>query len=669
MEAKEGKLSGPAIMEATAPSTAPEYQGPVKFLLLFDFEQTLFNNVEAKEVVFEKQGAAYFKAIIEKLITPCLREKIGLVSVPIEKIKSAMQDWEAKFVNKYKAQRENTLKLKNTSYIGDEITMDSELFTLIGKEDCFDSGAKVKPENEKALKDFCLSIVNQEGCFIQKYEPFEKVGEVLADLKKDGVAMAICTNNVTPKAMKVALDTYHFTSFFSKIIISGEVGLRLPNPGIINFAKKEFPEYKDFEIGIVGDMLDRDILAGKNSNIRTLWCVKKPMDPALNYSKLKDIKPDFIFSQFRQLPSIVRMMAKDAEFIAKNGIPCTDYYKPDIYKLLTSNKALRCAYYFPKKKDGEMAEKGVTHSNEKVVYVPLMIDCDFEVQGPFDGFVHKVADLMIEEFQKNKNKKFTELQTYLEKNQSKIVSVDPLSQVKATLLRTTTNDMIEKGLQDPKLVEIMKQYNIQIKLPYSRVFINTDPKETTKAILEDISAKKADFPFFIKLAESCQTVESHTLAVCMNAKGLEEGLGINVYKGQNLIVQQFVKHYATVFKIFTIGNYITYHFKKSLPSEMPIENYGIFDSQKPFPKEWITNAPEPKDRINREFMKEATIAFINAINMSLLGVDYIIEESSGNYYLIDLNYFSSYRHEKYLSKLFSDHIVHLHDKFIKGKKD
>lgn len=641
----------------------------IKFLLIFDVGQTLFNNPEGYDQLLDRQAAAFFKIMLERMqsMKPEDRAKTGLAPIRLDDVAAAAPDWQLKFTNKFRSLRVAAREKKNKEYVGEETAVESELFSLLVTDDCFECslGKTLTPETEKTLHGFCTSVAGDVKCAVTKYEPFDKVGEVLEELKRDGVVLTICANSQHPRAVRSALETLKYTGLFEKVILSGEVGMRKPNQAMADMIRKDYPAYNSYEMCMIGDMLDRDILCGSKANMRTLWFVRKPFDPQQNYSKLTEVRPDFMFTQYRQLPALVKLMARDAEFIRAAGQDEQGYRQN--YTLLPSQKGLRCAYYFPKKKDAEMAEKSVTRSNDQVLFFPLLPDCDLAKQGPFDVLLHKAADLMVAELQKKANRRFSELKDYAEKCKAVMVSLDPLEQVRLTMLRTTTNELLEKAFQSEGMQKVCQKHGIQIKIPYSRTLINADPEDSHKKILDDVLGKKADYPLFIKLSESCQTPEAHTLCVCTNADGLKKGLETAVYKGKELIVQQFVKHYATVFKVYTAGSYISYHCKKSLPSDMPIGPLGVFDSQKPFPKEWLSSVPEPKDQINKEFMREVTAAILEEIGMSLVGLDFVIEESTGAYYVIDLNYFSSFRHEQDLSKIFTEHIVKSYNRRIRGK--
>lgn len=73
--------------------------------------------------------------------------------------------------------------------------------------------------------------------------------------------------------------------------------MRKPNPGMIIYAKKKF-NLNLKKCFMVGDRL-KDIECGKKANCKTILIKKK-------YNTVKDIKPDFLINQFKDLLRIIK---------------------------------------------------------------------------------------------------------------------------------------------------------------------------------------------------------------------------------------------------------------------------------------------------------------------------------------------------------------------------
>ena len=504
-----------------------------------------------------------------------------------------------------------------------KIFKDNELSSIVSKE-CSTAGYSLFHNAKEALQQ-----LTQYTFFIYSPLPFDITKEILEKLE---VSKEVKENFCEVKDLETVI------------------------------RQVEEMEYEKYNICVIGDMLDTDIKLAIDKGVRTGWLTAKPWNEARNNKNITLVNNiDFAFTDYLQLPALLEILKEDSIFINEAGKK--DYRKLD----LPIKKRVRVGYYFPPEKVKEMVDKKFIISNEKILFYPIQINASLEDQGPMIGLVHKCSDLMVEEFIKKKGKRFTMLQEFTEKYEKTMVTMDPLSRMKLTLYRTNTNNAIETALNTELLKTIMHKHGKKVKLPYSKIIMNNSPDDSLNTIKEDIKASKCNYSFMLKLAESCQTIESHTLAICVNEEGLKEALDLNLYKGKEIIVQQLIKHSATLYKFYTLGSdYITYFAKKSLLSVLPIEDYALFYSQKPFPEEWLASVGKPVDKMDKEFGYEVTRAFMRELNLSILGMDYIIEEETGDYMLIDINYFSSFRNEKNLNSQVTSHILKTYNEKIKG---
>lgn len=80
--------------------------------------------------------------------------------------------------------------------------------------------------------------------------------------EKHGLKIAACSNSNTPlKRIKVleAQGDFKVGDIFDEFIVSGNVGVRKPNPEILKLLLNKFPGVKPHEAFLVGDQLDRDV--------------------------------------------------------------------------------------------------------------------------------------------------------------------------------------------------------------------------------------------------------------------------------------------------------------------------------------------------------------------------------------------------------------------------
>ena len=490
-----------------------------------------------------------------------------------------------------------------------------------------------------------------------QYIAFDDLVPTLEYLQSKGYRLVICSNAIQPLKIRLILENNKLTAFFDPIIISGEVNCRKPDPKIIQLIKSKFPGVKDYEYVIIGDLIDRDILCGLKSNIRTIWFTNEILDPKQCFKKLPNIKPDFIFAHYLQLKSLIDILDKDALFISSQSSEFQDNYRnADNFKLLPSNKLQRVAYYFNKKKIADLSRIQMITSNDKILFIPLLIDCPLELQGPFNALIHKATDLLLDDTIMKKDNKYSMLLEYNAKNEGKMAFIDPIKNFKFSLDRMLTNSTFDNVFRSNPFVELFKKFNKNLKIPTWTSELNNNPESTNSKIKLWMQANNVSFPLFLKPYISCQSNESHLLSIAMSDKGLLELLKDKNYKGQTLTFQIFVPHYNTIYKVYTIGEYMTILIKKSLPSKLNFADYYFFDSQKPFPLELIQNL-QTVDKLDRQFMSECCAIIQKAIWLTMLGIDIIIDEVSDEYYLIDFNYLSSYKHEKNLNSLITKHIL------------
>ncbi len=118
--------------------------------------------------------------------------------------------------------------------------------------------------------------------FTELYERFtgpepwsvaEGVLETLAELRGAGIALGVLSN--WDSRLHQTLAALGLTHFFDHFIISYEVGLEKPHPGIFLDAARQ-AGVRPAEILMVGDSLDQDILPAHRLGWQAVWVRPKP---------------------------------------------------------------------------------------------------------------------------------------------------------------------------------------------------------------------------------------------------------------------------------------------------------------------------------------------------------------------------------------------------------
>eukprot|EP00697_Spironema_sp_BW2_P014492 gnl/Spiro4/4937_TR2461_c0_g1_i1.p1 gnl/Spiro4/4937_TR2461_c0_g1~~gnl/Spiro4/4937_TR2461_c0_g1_i1.p1 ORF type:complete len:410 (-),score=66.35 gnl/Spiro4/4937_TR2461_c0_g1_i1:138-1367(-) len=245
-------------------------------------------------------------------------------------------------------------------------------------------------------------------------------------------------------------------------------------------------------------------------------------------------------------------------------------------------------------------------------------------------------------------KKLTLVENYLRKYPT-IVVVDPLSrlevltdrQVMATKLRTANL---------PEHVKIPEDWYIDLGAP------DATSEDEKLRLIRDTNIV---FPTICKPIMACSVPGSHDIHICMTETHLARLTGRQQ-------VQRFYNHKGVIFKCYVIGDFITTNHKSSVRNlsreDKSLTGALRFDSQvmsdeRLFPPIKHTVQPIP-DSIVRDSVK----AIEAALDISMFGVDFIVDEESGDIFVIDINYFPGYTNVANLEKTMLDHLLFVHNK-------
>ncbi|KOA18336.1 pyrimidine 5'-nucleotidase YjjG [Clostridium homopropionicum DSM 5847] len=143
-----------------------------------------------------------------------------------------------------------------------------------------------KEVNGKYIDNLC------QGCFI-----LDGALELLNDLKGK-FKLVLITNGLTT-VQDARIRRSQIGEFFDSVVISEEVGVAKPNPGIFEFAFKKAGHNNKETALIVGDSLTSDIKGGANFGIDTCWFNPKHLE------NTTEIKPVYEIHSLNQLKDIL----------------------------------------------------------------------------------------------------------------------------------------------------------------------------------------------------------------------------------------------------------------------------------------------------------------------------------------------------------------------------
>ncbi|WP_028862845.1 pyrimidine 5'-nucleotidase [Psychromonas aquimarina] len=132
--------------------------------------------------------------------------------------------------------------------------------------------------------------------------PLPGAKELLASLHGK-VKMGIITNGFT-ELQEIRLKRTGFSEYFDSLIISEQVGIAKPHPGIFEHALVSIGQPQKHHVLMVGDNPHSDILGGLNAGLDTCWLNVKGLENPV------DITPHYQVSSLNELQALLEQQNK-----------------------------------------------------------------------------------------------------------------------------------------------------------------------------------------------------------------------------------------------------------------------------------------------------------------------------------------------------------------------
>ncbi len=127
---------------------------------------------------------------------------------------------------------------------------------------------------------------------------------LLEQLKSEGYRIGLISNANDAQDVRTLIDKGHFAPYFEITLISADVGLRKPHPGIFKIALDYFKARPE-EAVMVGDTLGADILGANNIGISSVWINRRAEARSDNLSHADTIQPRATISALSELPGLL----------------------------------------------------------------------------------------------------------------------------------------------------------------------------------------------------------------------------------------------------------------------------------------------------------------------------------------------------------------------------
>mmetsp|Transcript_1345 Transcript_1345/g.3431 ORF Transcript_1345/g.3431 Transcript_1345/m.3431 type:complete len:596 (-) Transcript_1345:363-2150(-) len=163
-------------------------------------------------------------------------------------------------------------------------------------------------------------------------------------------------------------------------------------------------------------------------------------------------------------------------------------------------------------------------------------------------------------------------------------------------------------------------------------------------------------PLIVKPIIAAGTKQSHFMLIALKESALTK-------LPPKSIVQEFVNHDATLYKVYVLGDFVNVYKRHSLPN-LPADvsdatvDLVEFDSQRPYPKlkdfgldteSYNNHDARNFNLVNSDYtvtveeVKPIVDVLRQAFGLELFGFDILMGSNSGECFVVDVNYFPSYK--------------------------
>ncbi|KAJ6289619.1 hypothetical protein OIU78_025528 [Salix suchowensis] len=233
-----------------------------------------------------------------------------------------------------------------------------------------------------------------------------------------------------------------------------------------------------------------------------------------------------------------------------------------------------------------------------------------------------------------------ELQRYME-HHSDCFAIDPLDKIYPVLDRLKIQQIL-LGLD-----ALNKESCRAIRGPhFLKVNGFNDPD-----LAQSLSEAKLSLPSIVKPQVACGVADAHSMAITFRVEDFKD---LNV--PLPAIVQEYVDHSSTIFKIYVLGEQVFYAVKKSIPNANVLTKSSeknelkplLFDSLKSLPTSTghSAGADSFKTNINSfdlELVTDAANWLARKLDLTIFGFDVVIQEGTGDHVIVDVNYLPSFK--------------------------
>ncbi|ORX53606.1 inositol 1, 3, 4-trisphosphate 56-kinase [Hesseltinella vesiculosa] len=175
-----------------------------------------------------------------------------------------------------------------------------------------------------------------------------------------------------------------------------------------------------------------------------------------------------------------------------------------------------------------------------------------------------------------------------------------------------------------------------------------------------------NFPIICKRRSACSSTEAHQMTVICSR---DQGSVLSKYyePGEPLILQEFIQHDGVIAKVYVAGEQIDVSLRPSLINQSQRNEVIHFDSQT-LPKQFdlqagqdlphvlLTGATEicreKEAHLDHERLYRMAEALRQQLGLTFFGFDVLLQTETNTYFLVDANYFPSFKNVDNFQPLF-----------------
>jgi hypothetical protein len=365
-----------------------------------------------------------------------------------------------------------------------------------------------------------------------------------------------------------------------------------------------------------------------------------------NLNNFKNNKPDFIFESARQSINILKHLVENL----KNLQQSLDNYLKEV---------LRVLYFFDVE---NYRKREVVITTNEIHYIPFITkqNGDLSIYGHVDLFLQRAPYFYLDY-----KDRCMDIQNELDNKG--IISLHNFNVIENMFYRIKVFTYINSFIQKVQSV-VNETYKVKLKIPNSQVLniLESDSKDKIKTKLNSIDI---NYPYIIK-PDPCS---EHSLFLILSEEGLQKFLDDEkLYKYTKYLVQEFIPHDGVMFKNYYLNKKSLTIVRPSLPNlegkNLQIKQFE--DKCMKFYNEYlyaktddsffdnIEVNTEITKQINYELFDHLAKWFSEIQEVTLFGLDYLYDNKNNIYYILEVNYFPSYREfANELQNEFNTHVL------------